>query len=126
NLWLALEEAVESWSSPPERPAPEVALTTWPEPPPARGGICIFEGRIRGLGEAGAGTDSRAPDAVLSALPRPNQAFWTLSALWAGWLWGAQETAAFKSVLRRRRYDWSWHSTALNAALGHLTPLLKP
>ncbi len=124
NLWLALEEAVESWSGPADEPAAGVPLTIWPELPPDGGGICIFEGRIRGLGEAG--TDSWAPDAVVSALPRPNQAFWTLSALWAGWLWGAQETAPFKSVLRRRRYDWSWHSTALSAALRHLAPLLKP
>jgi hypothetical protein len=64
--------------------------------------------------------------AVVTALPRPNQAFWTLSALWAGWLWGREAAAPFKSVLRRRRYDWGWHTTALHATIESLAPRLKP
>jgi hypothetical protein len=63
--------------------------------------------------------------AVVTAFPRPNQAFWTLSALWAGWLWGRDAVGPFKSVLRRRRYDWGWHSTALQAALEYLPPLIE-
>jgi hypothetical protein len=63
--------------------------------------------------------------AMLSALPRPNQAFWTLSALWAGWLWGYEASAAFKSVLRRRRYDWDWHAAALQANLQYVAGLSK-
>jgi hypothetical protein len=30
----------------------------------------------------------------------------------------------FKGVLRRRRYDWAWHTNALHAALSHLAPHL--
>lgn len=63
--------------------------------------------------------------AMLSVLPRPNQAFWTLSALWAGWLWGHEASAAFKSVLRRRRYDWDWHTAALHANLQHMAGLTQ-
>jgi hypothetical protein len=63
--------------------------------------------------------------AAVTAIPRPNQAFWTLSALWAGWLWGKEAAAPFKSVLRRRRYDWEWHAEALHAAWGHLFRLLE-
>ncbi len=65
-------------------------------------------------------------EAALTALPRPNQAFWTLSALWAGWLWGHAASSLFKSVLRRRRYDWSWHCVALNSTFNSLKPLLEP
>ena len=62
--------------------------------------------------------------AVITALPRPNQAFWTLSALWAGWLWGREAVEPYKIALRRRRYDWAWNATALHAAFAHLFELL--
>jgi hypothetical protein len=67
--------------------------------------------------------------AVVTVLPRPNQAFWTLSALWTGWLWGREAAAPFKSVLHRRRYDWNWHAAALYATLKNLSdhlPLNAP
>jgi hypothetical protein len=57
-------------------------------------------------------------------VPRPNQAFWTLSALWAGWLWGREAVEPYKIALRRRRYDWAWNATALNSAFKHLGDLL--
>ncbi|MDX1379437.1 MAG: hypothetical protein R3307_11350, partial [Anaerolineales bacterium] len=63
-------------------------------------------------------------EAVIGSVPRPNQAFWTLSALWAGWLWGREAVEPFKVALRRRRYDWAWNATALNAAFAHLFELL--
>jgi len=119
NVWLALEQAMQSWVTFGEA----VPLVNWPEKPPREGGIAIFEGRLRDL-------VANLPDisigAVITALPRPNQAFWTLSALWAGWLWGREAVGPFKSVLRRRRYDWGWHTTALHAAMESLAPHLKP
>jgi hypothetical protein len=122
NIWLALEEAAGQWAAGEENASgSRVPVLIWPEQPPPGGGICIFEGRLRdlihSLGEIPVG-------AVLAAIPRPNQAFWTLSALWAGWLWGHEAAAPFKSVLRRRRYDWAWHSAALHAALASLSPYL--
>ena len=126
NLWLALENAVEAWSNSPGEC--NVPVTTWPELPPESGGICLFEGRLKDLAAQIQATPGKKLEirAVLTALPRPNQAFWTLSALWAGWLWGRSASSLFKSVLRRRRYDWSWHSVALHSALNSLAPLIKP
>ena len=122
NLWFALEESVNLLAS----LLPPIPLTTWPEPPPESGGVALFEGRLKSLGElvlaAARPADSVA--AVVAALPRPNQAFWTLSALWAGWLWGREAIGPFKSVLRRRRYDWAWHSTALQSAMENLAAFL--
>lgn len=118
NLWLALEEAIALWATGDEG----VPITPWPEPPPA-GGICLYEGPLRNLAE----NLKNVPLAGgVSALPRPNQAFWTLSALWAGWLWGREALGPFATVLRRRRYDWAWHTTALNEAWNHLAPHLPP
>jgi hypothetical protein len=61
---------------------------------------------------------------VIGSVPRPNQAFWTLSALWAGWLWGKEAVEPYKVALRRRRYDWAWNATALHSAFSHLSDLL--
>ena len=61
---------------------------------------------------------------LIGSLPRPNQAFWTLSALWSGWLWGREAVEPYKPALRRRRYDWAWNATASNAAFTHLFGLL--
>lgn len=122
NLWFALEEAINLLAS----PLQPVPLTTWPELPPAGGGVVLFEGRLKELGELFRQTDRPTGSiaAVAAALPRPNQAFWTLSALWAGWLWGREAIGPFKSVLRRRRYDWAWHCTALQSALENLAAIL--
>ncbi|HBB41389.1 MAG TPA: hypothetical protein DC005_08175 [Proteobacteria bacterium] len=99
--------------------APPVPVTIWPAPPPESGGICLFEGPLRELAPRLKETPIQV---VLTALPRPNQAFWTLSALWSGWLWGRKAVGPFKHVLRRRRYDWNWHAGALYAAFKNLAP----
>lgn len=124
NVWLALERAVERWGT---EPAIQVAEWTGsgskPEVPPrAEGELYVFEGPLRDLAPA---LSVLQPEAVVTALPRPNQAFWTLSALWAGWLWGREAAAPFKAVLRRRRYDWNWHAAALLAAMKRLPPHLS-
>jgi len=118
NVWIALEAGVKAWASE-ETPVP---LTLWPEELPESGGVCIFEGPLREL----APELSEIPfKAVVAAIPRPNQAFWTLSALWAGWLWGREAVGPFKTVLRRRRYDWQWHAEALRALFGNLSEAIS-
>lgn len=127
NIWLAVEEAVEQWSALREG-SEDVPLTYWPNPPPASGGICLYQGRLKELVEQVHQAPSKDFEisAVVAALPRPNQAYWTLSALWSGWLWGNEAVVPFKSALRRRRYDWAWHTTALQAAYRHLIEMLNP
>jgi len=113
NVWLALERGVDLWSGNQQR----VPLVNWPGMPGEAGGLCLFEGPIRNLAPH---LKDLSISAVVTVLPRPNQAFWTLSALWAGWLWGQEAAAPFKSALRRRRYDWNWHASALFSALKNL------
>ncbi len=117
NVWLALEKSIGFWDtfSPLANDAVNHAL--WPEEPSPNGGITIYEGPLR---QAAAEISEIPFRALASILPRPNQAFWTLSALWAGWLWGREAVAPFKPVLRRRRYDWQWHAEALRALLINL------
>jgi hypothetical protein len=135
NVWMALEAGVKVWAST-ESPIP---LTLWPDEPDESGGLCVFEGPLRDLVSDLMGKprfDAKQPStsrgqgvsikAVVTAIPRPNQAFWTLSALWSGWLWGRTAVGPFKSVLRRRRYDWQWHAEALKALFGNLVEILPP
>jgi hypothetical protein len=114
NLWIQLERGLGQWNE----TSSGVLLETWPNELPEAGGICIFEGRLQDLADE---VKKQLPiKAVIGSLPRPNQAFWTLSALWAGWLWGREAVEPYKRALRRRRYDWAWNATALNAAFTHL------
>ena len=117
NVWAALEASIAGLAS----EADPVPFLQWPNKLPESGGVLLFEGRIADL----AAVVKDAPiAAVIGALPRPNQAFWTLCALWAGWLWGSDSAEAFKLVLRRRRYDWAWQTEALQSAMRHLLELL--
>lgn len=118
NLWSMLERGVALFA---ESGSP-VALEAWPQKIPETGGICVYEGRLKDLAHE---VRREIPiSAVVCSIPRPNQAFWTLSALWAGWLWGKDAVEPYKVALRRRRYDWAWSATALFATFTHLNELL--
>jgi hypothetical protein len=118
NLWMMLERGLSTWTE----TGSGVAVEAWPKKIPEGGGVCIYEGRLKDLAHE---VKKEIPiAAVIGSVPRPNQAFWTLSALWAGWLWGSDAVEPFKVALRRRRYDWAWNATALNATFTHLFELL--
>ena len=118
NLWTMLERGVSLFA---ESGSP-VVIEAWPKKIPETGGICIYEGRLRDLAHE---VKREIPiAAVIGSIPRPNQAFWTLSALWAGWLWGKDAVEPYKVALRRRRYDWAWSATALFAMFNYLNELL--
>jgi hypothetical protein len=124
NIWLALEQGINIWSAGTLlTSAPMVPIFIWPEEPPESGGICVHEGRLITIAEAITKVNIKA---VCTAVPRPSQAFWTLSALWVGWLWGRDAVGSFKSVLHRQRYDWGWHTTALTTIFKQLTNILEP
>ncbi len=120
NIWLALEKSIAVWAGTGE-PVPCLHWSDKGEKLPESGGILLYEGRIKDLAEV---VKDAPIQAVIGAIPRPNQAFWTFSALWAGWLWGREAAEPFKVALRRRRYDWGWQTTALHAALHHVFDLL--
>jgi DNA-directed RNA polymerase subunit M/transcription elongation factor TFIIS len=118
NVWLAMEQAAQVWVV----GQPALPLAQWPKIGSEPSSITLFVGRLKDLASE---LSHIKIEAVLAALPRPNQAFWTLSALWAAWLWGREAVGPFKSVLSRRRYDWGWHTAALSSALSSLGPLLE-
>ena len=118
NLWTQLERGLSRWLE----TSSKVVMEPWPDPIPESGGICLFEGRLKDFADE---VKREIPiKAVIGSLPRSNQAFWTLSALWAGWLWGQEAVEPYKPALRRRRYDWAWNATALNAAFSYLLDMV--
>lgn len=117
NIWRALEQGVGMW----EFAGVAVPVQDWQaDRHLAPGEVMIYPGSVREMVTRFSGVTQT----ILSVPPRPNQAYWTLSALWAAWLWGKDAASTIKAALRRRRYDWSWHANALQTTLGSLTPLL--
>jgi hypothetical protein len=106
NLWKVMEKAIHAWQV---LPTP-VPCTDWQGLSSSTPGIYRFQGRIRALDLL---PEIGHISAVIMAVPRPNQAFWTLSALWTGWIWGKEAVSPIRQVLARQRYDWNWHTNAL-------------
>ncbi|MGB9672853.1 MAG: hypothetical protein ACPL3P_01835 [Anaerolineales bacterium] len=115
-----LENSVELWENVIFEDA-NIPISYWPHLP-GLGGICIFEGRLK---ELMANDPNLHFPTVIAILPRPNQAFWTLSAIWSGWLLGKNAVTPFRSVLQRKRYDWGWHTRALHSVFEELARLKK-
>jgi hypothetical protein len=114
NIWRALEKAAADWS----RPARKLPVRKWREgEPPEAGAILTFAGTARDLAPH---LEQVRPDGLIAFLPRPNQAAWTLAAMWAEWLWGRAASAPLSGMLHRRWFDWNWHARALAASAAAL------
>ena len=124
NLLLFLEKAADMW----QQTFGNQTVTYYPQLPEPGGGICIYQRRLADHEDF---LNGKTIQGAITVIPRPNQAFWTLSALWAGWLWGRKGSGPMRSALTRRRYDWYWFAQAMMATMkpiaskiGHDTPIL--
>ena len=117
NVWRAFVSSATLWA----QPDSEVKLREWPRRVPPSGGISLFEGRLRELEEI---PEAGLISLVQTSLPRRNQAWWNLSGLWSGWLWGKAGVKTLRNSLLKQRYDWTWHSVALKKVLGQLPGLI--
>ena len=111
NVWRALEQTAGHWAQP-DLGVGLKEWTNWQSLEP--GTITIYPGPVRELATE---LPSGQVQQILTVIPRPNQAFWTLSALWASWLWGREAAEPLRAALHRRRYDWAWHASALRSTL---------
>jgi hypothetical protein len=118
NLWKVMEEAIKSWqvlSSP-------IPLLDWEGSIPDTPCILRYQGRFKEL----APQINQTLPAIVTAIPRPNQAFWTFSTLWTGWIWGQNAVTPIRQVLSRQRYDWNWHANALKSVFNSIHEISKP
>jgi hypothetical protein len=113
NLWKAFQDAVENWVIQPER----IELTIFPEMPGAQSGICLFPGRLASLSDFPPNVKS---ESALGVVPYPNQAFWSFSAVWSGWIWGKETASALHGVLGRQRFDSRWVGAVLTGSFSRL------
>ena len=118
NFWKSLEKSAEQWANSIQESDIRPVILTEPLILPRPGQIAVFPGRLKELLSS---LPTREIVAVVTALPRPNQAFWTLSAIWSGWLEGKENVKPLKSALLRKRYDWGWHCRALSVAFQELS-----
>lgn len=118
NLWMALEESMNLLSN----LNTKVGIHIWPDLPETEG-ICLYPGRFRSIERLPAQVDIKG---VIAVFPRPVQAFWTLSAIWSGWIWGKDAVMPLKSALERTRYDWNWLTAGLTSTYSAITKQLRP
>jgi|GEM_PF-5851094 len=118
NLWMILENSVAH----PFHPTGRVRLVYHPVNPDP-GEICLFPGRVRDLLS---NPTTINVSALVSAIPRPNQAFWKLCSAWSAWLTNHEESSSFLSMISRDRYDWGWHARALCGLMAVLRQKLNP
>ncbi|MFZ3070247.1 MAG: hypothetical protein WA110_03885 [Anaerolineaceae bacterium] len=119
NLWQALLRSKNTW----QLSAQPVVLKYWPDLPSQKGGLSLFKGRLRELAPL---PDPKLFSLVYSSLPRRNQAYWNLSGLWSGWLWGQEALAPLRHSLLRQRYDWTWHALSLEKVLTQVERMVLP
>jgi len=132
NVWRAFEEA-RVWLS---------QLSTSPAVCLATGVSQITSPDLLSLSE----TEGRPPNALVEALTvrqlsrmlpaesvsliitvplRLDPVFWSLSYLWSGWLFGREEAAALRPLLKRRKTDWGWYQRAMDSTLRALRRALQ-
>jgi hypothetical protein len=63
---------------------------------------------------------------IVTHPPLPRPGFWSLSAVWAAWLWGKQSGLVdhVLPLLSRKRTSWDWQWRAVGSALNVLNPAL--
>ncbi len=69
----------------------------------------------------------RSISLVVTHPPLPRPGFWSLSAVWAAWLWGKQSSLVdhLLPLLSRKRTSWDWQWRAIGSALNVLNPVLR-
>ena len=118
NFWNVLENQVKLWANNPLKPIP---IYLSPDRPSNENGIYVFRGRFRDIYENFNDFDIRA---IISVVPRYNQAFWALSAVWTAWLMGKEQLGSFINVFHRRKYDWGWHTDALFSVFNNVAKVI--
>ncbi len=65
-------------------------------------------------------------ETILAVPPDWSPTFWSLSYLWAAWLWGRERAAPLRPLLGRRSDDWTSYLRGLRQALIALHSSLSP
>lgn len=118
NIERAFTQAVRTWTDLQHN----CEVTTFPIIPAQRNSLCIFD---RKETEDLFNSRNAAREChYFCVFPRPNQAFWTLSAVWSAWLFGKKTAEGMLNTLSRQRYGWYWFAQALSTTFDSIKPVL--
>lgn len=112
NISLSIQQALRTWMDY-RKPCEVVTYPVIPDQPRS---ICIFERKITSPLFAKQTDPNGFP--TFCIFPRPNQAFWVLSAMWSAWLLGKKAAEGMLSALARQRYGWYWFAQAISTTFG--------
>lgn len=119
NIERALPHAIRTWAD----LRFNCEVTTFPVLPDQVNSICFFDRKeTEALFKD---RESFSGCNYFCVFPRPNQAFWTLSAVWSAWLFGKKTARGMLSTLFRQRYGWYWFAQALSTTFDSIKPVLN-
>jgi hypothetical protein len=126
NVWLELERQASLLPSlPPSLPRAATVEELLASDTPA---VCLLVLPARELARVLA---QRLPEKSIPLIvthpPLPRPGLWSLSAVWAAWLWGKQSSLVdhLLPLLSRKRTSWDWQWRAIGSALKVLRPALR-
>ena len=122
NVWLELERQVSRLLSvPPDLPRAATIEELLASHTPA---VCLLVLPARELARR---LPERSIPLVVTHPPLPRPGFWSLSAVWAAWLWSKQSRLVdhLLPLLSRKRTSWEWQWRAIGSALNVLNPALR-
>ena len=121
NVWLELERQVSLLPAvPPSLPRVATIEELLASHTPA---VCLLVLPARELARR---LPERSSPLIVTHPPLPRPGFWSLSAVWAAWLWGKQSSLVdhLLPLLSRKRTSWEWQWRAIGSALNVLNPTL--
>jgi hypothetical protein len=122
NMWLELERQVSLISSAaPSFPRAATIEELLASDAPA---VCLLVLPARELAQR---LPEKSTPLIVTHPPLPRPGFWSLSAVWAAWLWGKQSSLSdhLLPLLSRKRTSWDWQWRAIGSALKVLRPALR-
>ncbi len=121
NVWLELER--QASLLPPVSPSVPRAATVDELLASSTPAVCLLVLPARELVKR---LPERSIPLVVTHPPLPRPGIWSLSAVWAAWLWGKQSGLVdhLLPLLSRKRTSWDWQWRAIGSALSTLKPAL--
>lgn len=116
NIYHALFQAIKTWTGF-KKPC---QVTSFPLLPDRSSSICLFDRKISD--DLYSQNSALHMEKCYCIFPRPNQAFWTFSAVWSAWLLGKKAAEGMLAALSRQRYGWFWFAQALTTTFTSFQP----
>lgn len=112
NIWNALTDAYIALLEPRDKGV----VYQYPDLPEGAG-LVLYPGSYKKW----LATNPKLPIMdVITVLPRPSQAYWILSAIWARWILDTDEKEEYLAILRRKRFDWAWYGEVLGTLMARI------